>query len=155
MKTAIITLGLIASSILSANAAELDLLDQQLLTDTSITLPISTPIEPENDAETQIYQWSVKTTTGVFTGTADNLKDANKQIAMVSKTATILQKDITSINLSKATSTEQVYTWGVVTDRGYATGVATSADQAEKMVKLMGNTEVPKSKIIESFKSRK
>lgn len=155
MKTAIITLGLIASSILSANAAELDFLEQQLLTDTSITLPISTPIEPENDAETQIYQWSVKTTTGVFTGTAENLKDANKQIAMVSKTATILQKDITSINLSKAKSTEQVYTWGVVTDRGYATGVATSADQAEKMVKLMGNTEVPKSKIIESFKSRK
>lgn len=112
MKTAIITLGLIASSTLFANAAELDLLDQQLLTDTSITLPINTPIEPENDAETQIYQWSVKTTTGVFTGTADNLKDANKQIAMVSKTATILQKDITSINLSKAKSTEQVYTWG-------------------------------------------
>ncbi|WP_281847737.1 hypothetical protein [Olleya namhaensis] len=155
MKTAIITLGLIASSTLFANAAELDLLDQQLLTDTSITLPINTPIEPEADAETQIYQWSVKTTTGVFTGTAENLKDANNQIAMVSKTATILQKDITSINLSKAKSTEQVYTWGVVTDRGYATGVATSADQAEKMVKLMGNTEVPKSKIIESFKPNK
>ena len=147
MKTSIFTLILIATSTLFVNAAELDLLDTHLLDNNK------TPKEKVDNPK--IYQWTVKTTTGVFTGTADNLEEANSQIATLSKTASIINKNITSINLNHPQNADRIYTWGVITDRGYATGVATSISQATTMVKLMGDLEVPKTKIIESFKSNK
>lgn len=145
MKKTIFTLGLIASS-LFVNAAELDILDNHLLDNNNPKVV---------EAKTQVYQWTVKTTSGVFTGTADTFEEANKQIETLSKNTTIIEKDVTGIVLKNEKNPERVYTWGVVTDRGYATGIATSLDQAQKMVKLMGNAEVPKANIIESFKTLK
>ena len=153
MKKLIFTLAIITSTIFSVNAAELDLLDTQLFNNN--TTIINKDPEKKKVVKTKIYQWTVKTSTGVFTGTADNLEAANNQIASLTESSTILQKEISSIYLNNAKNTDRIYTWGVVTDRGFATGVATSLDQANKMVKLMGNTEVAKSKIIESFKSTK
>ncbi|WP_028282366.1 hypothetical protein [Olleya marilimosa] len=153
MKKLIFTLAIITSTIFSVNAAELDLLDTQLFNNN--TTIINKDPEKKKVVKTKIYQWTVKTSTGVFTGTADNLEAANNQIASLTQSSTILQKEISSIYLNNAKNTDRIYTWGVVTDRGFATGVATSLDQANKMVKLMGNTEVAKSKIIESFKSTK
>lgn len=153
MKKLIFTLAIITSTIFSVNAAELDLLDTQLFNNS--TTIINKEPEKKKVVKTKIYQWTVKTSTGVFTGTADNLEAANNQIASLTQSSTILQKEISSIYLNNAKNTDRIYTWGVVTDRGFATGVATSLDQANKMVKLMGNTEVAKSKIIESFKSTK
>jgi len=153
MKKLIFTLAIITSTIFSVNAAELDLLDTQLFNNS--TTIINKDPEKKKVVKTKIYQWTVKTSTGVFTGTADNLEAANNQIASLTQSSTILQKEISSIYLNNAKNTDRIYTWGVVTDRGFATGVATSLDQANKMVKLMGNTEVAKSKIIESFKSTK
>ncbi|RAJ18025.1 hypothetical protein [Olleya aquimaris] len=145
MKKTIFTLGLIASS-LFVNAAELDLLDNYLLDNNNPKVV---------EAKTQVYQWTIKTTSGVFTGTADTFEEANKQIETLGKNTTIIEKDVTGIVLKNEKNPERVYTWGVVTDRGYATGIATSLDQAQKMVKLMGNSEVPKANIIESFKTLK
>ena len=153
MKKLIFTLAIITSTIFSVNAAELDLLDTQLFNNN--TTIINKDPEKKKVVKTKIYQWTIKTSTGVFTGTADNLEAANNQIASLTESSTILQKEISSIYLNNAKNTDRIYTWGVVTDRGFATGVATSLDQANKMVKLMGNTEVAKSKIIESFKSTK
>ena len=153
MKKLIFTLAIITSTIFSVNAAELDLLDTQLFNNN--TTIINKDPEKKKVVKTKIYQWTVKTSTGVFTGTADNLEAANNQIASLAQSSTILQKEISSIYLNNAKNTDRIYTWGVVTDRGFATGVATSLDQANQMVKLMGNTEVAKSKIIESFKSTK
>ena len=153
MKKLIFTLAIITSTIFSVNAAELDLLDTQLFNNN--TTIINKDPEKKKVVKTKIYQWTVKTSTGVFTGTADNLEAANNQIASLAQSSTILEKEISSIYLNNAKNTDRIYTWGVVTDRGFATGVATSLDQANKMVKLMGNTEVAKSKIIESFKSTK
>ncbi len=153
MKKLIFTLAIITATIFSVNAAELDLLDTQLFNNN--TTIINKDPEKKKVVKTKIYQWTVKTSTGVFTGTADNLEAANNQIASLTQSSTILQKEISSIYLNNAKNTDRIYTWGVVTDRGFATGVATSLDQANKMVKLMGNTEVAKSKIIESFKSTK
>lgn len=153
MKKLIFTLAIITSTIFSVNAAELDLLDTQLFNNNTII--INKDPEKKKVVKTKIYQWTVKTSTGVFTGTADNLEAANNQIASLTQSSTILQKEISSIYLNNAKNTDRIYTWGVVTDRGFATGVATSLDQANQMVKLMGNTEVAKSKIIESFKSTK
>ncbi|AXO80909.1 hypothetical protein DZC78_11105 [Olleya aquimaris] len=146
MKT-IFTL-LFATTITLSSAAELDIIDSQLFD--------SNPTEViDNKVKQQVYQWTVKTTSGVFTGTADNLSEANQQIAMVTKSSQIIEKKISNINLSNAKGRERIYTWGVVTDRGYATGVSKTLNQAKQMVKLMGNLEVPKSKIIESFKTTK
>ena len=153
MKKLIFTLAIITATIFSVNAAELDLLDTQLFNNS--TTIINKDPEKKKVVKTKIYQWTIKTSTGVFTGTADNLEAANNQIASLTQSSTILQKEISSIYLNNAKNTDRIYTWGVVTDRGFATGVATSLDQANKMVKLMGNTEVAKSKIIESFKSTK
>ncbi|WGD35632.1 hypothetical protein [Olleya sp. YS] len=146
MKKSIFTLGLIASSIFFANAAELDLLDNQLLDSNNPKVVV---------AKTQVYQWTVRTTSGVFTGTSDTFEEANNNIETLSKNSTILEKDVTGIVLKNEKNPERVYTWGIATDRGYATGVATSLEQAQKMVKLMGNVEVAKSNIIESFKTTK
>ncbi|PIB33426.1 hypothetical protein BFP78_03975 [Gaetbulibacter sp. 5U11] len=153
MKKLIFTLAIITATIFSVNAAELDLLDTQLFNNN--TTIINKDPEKKKVAKTKIYQWTVKTSTGVFTGTADNLEAANNQIASLAQSSTIIEKEISSIYLNNAKNTDRIYTWGVVTDRGFATGVATSLDQANQMVKLMGNTEVTKSKIIESFKSTK
>ncbi len=153
MKKLIFTLAIITATIFSVNAAELDLLDTQLFNNN--TTIINKDPEKKKVTKTKIYQWTVKTSTGVFTGTADNLEAANNQIASLAQSSTILEKEISSIYLNNAKNTDRIYTWGVVTDRGFATGVATSLDQANQMVKLMGNTEVAKSKIIESFKSTK
>ncbi|MEL0645588.1 hypothetical protein V6251_14440 [Olleya sp. Ti.3.14] len=153
MKKLIFTLAIITSTLFSVNAAELDVLDTQLFdNNTSI---INKDPEKKKVAKTKIYQWTVKTSTDVFTGTADSLEDANSQIAMLTQASKILEKEISSIYLNSAKNSDRIYTWGVVTDRGFATGVATSLDQANQMVQLMGNTEVAKSKIIESFKSTK
>ena len=145
MKTTIFTLIFLVTSTFFVSAAELDLLDSDLLNNTP-KVKVDKP---------QIYQWTVKTSTGVFTGTADNLKEANSQISKLSKTSKIINKNITSINLNHPQNADRIYTWGVITDLGYATGVATSISQATTMVKLMGDLEVPKTKIIESFKSNK
>lgn len=153
MKKLILTLAIITSTLFSVSAAELDVLDTQLFDNN--TPIINKDPEKKKVVKTKIYQWTVKTSTGVFTGTADNLEAANNQIASLTQSSTILQKEISSIYLNNAKNTDRIYTWGVVTDRGFATGVATSLDQANHMVKLMGNTEVAKSKIIESFKSTK
>lgn len=153
MKKLILTLAIITSTLFSVNAAELDVLDTQLFDNN--TPIINKDPEKKKVAKTKIYQWTVKTSSDVFTGTADSLEDANSQIAMLTQASKILEKEISSIYLNSAKNSDRIYTWGVVTDRGFATGVATSLDQAHQMVQLMGETEVSKSKIIESFKSTK
>ncbi len=142
MKKILLTLTLIVTSISLTNAAELDLLDKQLLNND----PIKTV------SKTQIYQWTVKTPETVFTGTSKTLKEANNQIASLTKYSKVIQKEVATITLSSDNNTKHIYTWSVVTDRGYATGVATSLEQANTMLKLLGSTEVPKSNIIETIK---
>ena len=153
MKKLILTLAIITSTLFSVNAAELDVLDTQLFDNN--TPIINKDPEKKKVAKTKIYQWTVKTSSDVFTGTADSLEDANSQIASLTQASKILEKEISSIYLNSGKNSDRIYTWGVVTDRGFATGVATSLDQANQMVQLMGETEVSKSKIIESFKSTK
>ena len=153
MKRLILTLTILTATILNVNAAELDLLDTQLF-NKNIKSDAKNP-EKKTNNKTEIYKWTVKTSTEVFTGTSDNLENANQQIEALTQSSKILQKNISSVHLNNAKNIDRIYTWSVVTDRGYATGVATSIQQANSMVKLIGDTEVPNTKIVESIKSTK
>lgn len=107
------------------------------------------------DNETQAYKWTIETELGTFTGTCSSMKDVNEEITMLTNNTKILKKNITPVTLSNENLGDKIYTWNVITNRGQASGVSVSLEEAKKVINSFGNTEVIKSNIVESSTSLK
>jgi len=141
MKNSILTLAMIALSI-SANATE-----------------VKTVVGKENATEITadrivvVYDWSVKTDQGSYSGTAQSLEKAESRIAMAAAGEIILDKKIESFyQLAEEVSnpTLRLYFWEVETVNGTAKGFSSSENHALKMIQLISTNDILTYKIIRS-----
>lgn len=141
MKKSILTLAMIALSI-SANATE-----------------VKTAAKTENATEitkdriVTVYDWSVKTDQGSYSGTALSLEKAENRIALAAAGEIILDKKIESYyQLAEEISspTLRLYFWEVETTNGTAKGFSSSEGHALKMIQLVSTSEILTYRIIRS-----
>ncbi len=141
MKKSILTLAMIALSI-SANATE-----------------VKTAANKENATEITkdrivvVYDWSVKTDQGSYSGTAQSLEKAESRIAMVAAGEIIMDKKIESYyQLADDVSdpTLRLFFWEVETVNGTAKGFSSSENHALKMIQLISTNDILTYKIIRS-----
>lgn len=141
MKNSILTLAMIALSI-SANATEVK---------TAASKENATEIT--KDRIVVIYDWSVKTDQGNYSGTAQSLEKAESRIAMAAAGEIILDKKIESFyQLAEEVSnpTLRLYFWEVETVNGTAKGFSSSENHALKMIQLISTNDILTYKIIRS-----
>lgn len=141
MKKSILTLAMIALSI-SANATEVK---------TAATKENATEITA--DRIVVVYDWSVKTDQGSYSGTAQSLEKAESRIAMAAAGEIILDKKIESFyQLAEEVSnpTLRLYFWEVETVNGTAKGFSSSENHALKMIQLISTNDILTYKIIRS-----
>lgn len=141
MKKSILTLAMIALSI-SANATE-----------------VKTAANKENATEITkdrivvVYDWSVKTDQGNYSGTAQSLEKAESRIVMAAAGEIILDKKIESFyRLAEEVSNPslRLYFWEVETVNGTAKGFSSSENHALKMIQLISTNDILTYKIIRS-----
>lgn len=141
MRKSIFTIAILALSFVNVNATE--------VTTTSNNLEITTSISRENIVE--IYDWSVKTVTGNYAGTANSLDEAQKMILLVSAGEIILDKKIETFFQLKnevLNSNLRLFFWEVETSNGKAKGYSSSESQAKKMIELVSTGDILNFKIV-------
>lgn len=141
MKKSILTLAMIALSI-GVNATEV-----------KTTARTENATEITKDRIVVVYDWSVKTDQGNYSGTALSLEKAEKRIAMAAAGEIILDKKIESYyQLAEEVSspTLRLYFWEVETTNGTAKGFSSSENHALKMIQLVSTNDILTYKIIRS-----
>ena len=142
MKKSILTLAIVALTFSNINATE--------VTSTSNSTEVSTLTM--NDL-TEVYDWSVKTNQGTYSGTSNSLEEAQKMINLVSVGEIILDKKIESffqVIAEKNDNKMRLYFWEVETSTGKAKGFSSSESQAKRMIDLVSTGAVLSFKIIQS-----
>jgi len=119
-----------------------------------ITNPNSTTsIKLTKDELITVYDWTVVTTNGIFSGTATTLFEAKKRSNLVGQNEIVLERKITHYVVLKneAFKTERrVYFWEVKSKKGHAKGYATSEANAKQMIRLVAEGDIISHKIIAS-----
>ncbi len=141
MKKSIFTIAILALSFGNVNATE--------VTTTSNNLEITTSISRENIVE--VYDWSVKTTTGNYAGTSKTLEEAQKMIQLATAGEIVLDKKIETLYQVKeevANKGLRLFFWEAETLTGKAKGFSSSEKQAEEMIKLVSKGDILNFKII-------
>ncbi len=98
-----------------------------------------------------MYDWSVKTEQGKYSGTSSSLTEAQKTIALSTVNEVIVEKKIESYYQPKseiASNKTRLYFWEVTTNYGKAKGFSDSENQAKKMIQLIAKGDILNSKII-------
>jgi DNA integrity scanning protein DisA with diadenylate cyclase activity len=111
MRKSIFTIAILALSFLNVNATE--------VTTASNNLEIVTSISRENIIE--VFDWSVKTATGNYSGTSNTIEEAQKMIQLVSTGEIILDRKIeTFFQLKNEASNNdlRLFFWEVETTNG-------------------------------------
>jgi hypothetical protein len=149
MKKSILTLAIVALSFSNLNATE--------VTTTSNTNQTETATLTLNDLK-EVYDWSVKTNQGTYSGTSNTLEEAQKMINLVSIGEVIFDKKIESFYQVKnetSSNTQRLYFWEVETSKGKAKGFSNSESQAKRMIELVATGDVLNFKIIQSAEFEK
>ena len=142
MKKLITTLAIVALTFSNINAAE--------VTTTSNTIEATTLTR---DQITEVYDWTVKTNQGNYSGTANSLEEAQKMMELVAVGEIILDKKVESYYQVKeeVTSNKQrLYFWEVTTNAGSAKGFSNSESQAKRMIELVSTGDILNFKIVQS-----
>ncbi|APY01419.1 hypothetical protein BWR22_14275 [Lacinutrix venerupis] len=141
-KTSILIIATIVFSFLNVNATNLK---------TSINSKVNLDIT--TDDLIKIFDWSVKTNTGEFSGTASTLFDAKKRANMVGQGAIVLEQKIVSYYVLRSeihSKTNRTYFWEVVSEHGYAKGFSSSEFSAKRMLHLLAKGDIVSYRIIEN-----
>lgn len=144
MRKSILTLAIVALSFSTIKATE--------VTSTSNTISAATATLTLNDL-TEVYDWSVKTAQGNYSGTSNTLEEAQKMIDLVCVGEIILDKKIESFFQVKSENnnkTLRLFFWEVETSTGNAKGFSSSESQAKKMIELVSTGDILNFKIIQS-----
>lgn len=142
MKKVITTLAIVALTFTNINATE--------VTTTSNTIEATTLTR---DQITEVYDWTVKTNSGNYSGTANSLEEAQKMIELASVGEVVLDKKIESYYQVKAdvtSNTQRLYFWEVTTNSGSAKGFSNSETQAKRMIELVSTGAILNFKIVQS-----
>jgi len=142
MKNSILIIATVVLSFLNVNATNL-----------KTTLNTETSVEITRDEIVEVFDWSVKTTTGDFSGTASTLFDAKKRANMVAQGAIVMELKITSYFVLKSeiqSKSMRTYFWEVKSEKGYAKGYSSDEFTAKKMMSLVTGGEIVSYRIIES-----
>ena len=145
MKKSIITLGILALTIMNVNATEVN---TNFTKKSSISENVIT-----RDQIKEIYDWSVKTNNGSYSGTATSITEAQKMIALSTVGEIILSKQIEcfyQLENEVYSQNARLFFWEVATSMGKEKGFSSSESQAKKMIELVSTGEVVSFKIIET-----
>jgi hypothetical protein len=143
MKKSILTLAIIALSFTTSNAKPVA--KTAIATESNVTLT--------KDQIVEVYNWSVKTNQGNYSGTTSSLAEAQKTIALSTVNEIIVDKKIESYYQPKseiASNKTRLYFWEATTNYGKAKGFSNSESQAKKMIQLVSKGDVLNYKIIQS-----
>ncbi|WP_452223962.1 hypothetical protein [Lacinutrix chionoecetis] len=142
MKTSILIIAAVVFSFLNLNAT-----NDKTDFNTTTTLEITT------DDLVEIFDWSVKTTTGEFSGTASTLFDAKRRANMVGQGAIVLEQKITTYYMLRSdmqSKSNRVYFWEVKSEKGYAKGFSATEFSAKRIIHLIAKGDIITYRIIES-----
>ena len=113
----------------------------------------ATSVDITKDEIVQIFDWTVKTTTGEFAGTVSTLFDAKRISNMLGQGTIVLEQKITNYYVLKSemhSKTNRAYFWEVKSEYGYAKGYSSNEFSAKKMVHLVAKGDIVSYQIIES-----
>lgn len=99
----------------------------------------------------KIYDWTVKTNAGTFSGTSPSLQHAYKMVKLVSAKHHVEMKSIETLYVLKNEAnsrSERNYFWEVKTNRTYAKGYSSTKAHAKKMIEMIAPNGVVSTKII-------
>lgn len=142
MKNSILIIATVVFSFLNVNATNL-----------KTTLNTETLVEITKDDIVEVFDWTVKTTTGEFSGTATTLFDAKKRANMVGQGAIVLEQKITNYFVLRSemqSKTSRVYFWEVKSEKGYAKGFSSNEFTAKRMMHIVAKGDIVSYSIIES-----
>ena len=143
MKKSILIIATVVLGFINANATNL----KTNLNTTTVSVDIT------KDEIIEVFDWSVKTTTGDFSGTASTLFDAKKRANIVGQGAIVLEQKITSYFVLKSelnVKSSRIYFWEVKSEKGYAKGFSSDEFSAKKMIALVAKGDVISYRIIAS-----
>ncbi|AUC83211.1 hypothetical protein [Lacinutrix sp. Bg11-31] len=143
-KNSILIIATVVLSFLNVNATNLEM-----------NLNTKTGVEIAKDEIVEIFDWTVKTTTGDFSGTAATLFDAKRRANMVGQGAVVLEQKITNYFVLKSemqSKSNRMYFWEVKSERGYAKGFSYNEFSAKKMMHLVTKGDIVSYIIIENKK---
>ena len=157
MKKSILTLAIVAFSFSNINAKEVTTTSNTI--DPSFSeLAKQTTATLTRDQIKEIYDWSVKTNSGNYSGTSNSLEEAQRMIELVTVGEVILDKKIESFFQVKeevASNKVRLYFWEVTTNSGSAKGFSSSESQAKRMIELVSTGDILSYKIIQSADFKK
>jgi hypothetical protein len=142
MKHSILIIAAVVFSFLNVNATNL-----------KTTLNTETSVEITKDKIIEVFDWSVKTTTGEFSGTATTLFDAKRRANLVGQNAIVIEQKITTYYVLKhemQSKANRVYFWEVKSEKGYAKGFSSTEFAAKKMIALVVTGDILSYRIIKS-----
>ncbi len=143
MKKSILIIATVVLGFIDANATNL----KTNLNTTTVSVDIT------KDEIIEVFDWSVKTTTGDFSGTASTLFDAKKRANIVGQGAIVLEQKITSYFVLRSelnVKSSRIYFWEVKSEKGYAKGFSSDEFSAKKMIALVAKGDVISYRIIAS-----
>ena len=143
MRKSILIIATVVFGLLNANATTVN----KNLNTTNVSVDIS----KENIVE--VFDWTVKTINGEYSGTALSLFEAKKMVNLSTRGENI--QDITIKNYFVLRSEinnkkSRIYYWEVKSNNGLAKGFSKSEDSAERMIKLVAKGDIISSKIVKS-----
>lgn len=141
MKKSILSIAMVAFSILSINATE----NNKIFNTLNEVLTLS------KENMVQVFDRHVTTNKSTYSGTSLNLEHANKMIAIVSTDEVVLEKKIESfymLNYEAENNSNRLYFWEVESTYGHAKGFSSSEADAYRMIQLIAKGEIVTSKVI-------
>ncbi|WP_452230884.1 MULTISPECIES: hypothetical protein [unclassified Lacinutrix] len=143
MRKSILIIATVVFSLLNVNAT----------TSNTILNTTTENVEIAKDDLIQVYDWSVKTTNGEFSGTALTLFDAKRMANIVGQAEVVLERQINSYymlasELNKKES--RLYYWEVNSKTAKAQGFASTEFTAKRMIQLVAKGDIINYKIIAS-----
>ena len=142
MKKSILIIATVVLGLLNANATNL-----------KTVLNTVTPVEITTNQLVQVYDWTVKTTNGTFSGTASTLFEAKKRSNLVGQNEVVLDSEILNYYVLKSeinNKQNRTYLWEVKSEKGYAKGFSSSEFSAKKMINLVAKGDVTTYRIIKN-----
>ena len=142
MKKAILIIATVAATFLNANA-----------TTNKTFNTANARVEISNETVVQIFDWSVKTVNGAYSGTSLSLFDAKRMINLSAQGENITDMKIESYYILKSQLNKKesrLYYWEVESTNCTAQGFSTSENTAELMIKLVAKGDIISFKIIKS-----
>ncbi|WGD33521.1 hypothetical protein [Olleya sp. YS] len=142
MKRTILIIATVVLGLLNVNAANLK-------TDGNSEIPV----DITKNEIVEVYDWTVVTTNGEFSGTATSLFEAKKRSNLVGQNEVVLERKITNYFILKSEifkKESRLYFWEVKSEKGYAKGFSSSEFSAKQMIQLVAKGDIMTYKIIAS-----